>query len=89
MLKKRHWLYAVQEPVRPDNDEDVESNKETGEAREDEIIVTVRCHKVSNDLDHVEDQGDDGPNNPGHHQTWLSLQREMKINPNICLQLPS
>merc|ERR1719234_1847149 len=58
-------------PVGPDNDEDVECKNETNEARDDNAKVTV--DQVSNDLDQIEHQADDGQNNPGHQQTGLFL----------------
>merc|ERR1719385_367391 len=62
-------------PVRPDDDEDVEANEETEDARIDKIVVAV--DKVSNQLDQVEEKADDGQNNPGHHKTRLALPSTM------------
>ena len=63
--------------MRPDDDEDVEANEKTEDARVDKIVVAV--DKISNQLDQVEEKADDGQNNPGHHKTRLALKREMKI----------
>ena len=68
--------------MRPDNDEDVEADDKTEESRIDNVIVTVV--KVADDLDEVEEEADDGQNKPGHHKSRLGLQREIKINKNIC-----
>jgi len=62
-------------PVRPDNDEDVECKNETDETGDDNAKVTV--DQVSNDLDQIEHQADDGQNNPGHQQTRLFLSSAM------------
>ena len=61
----------------PDDDEGVEANDEAKEAGVDNVVVTV--DKVSDHLDQVEQEADDGQNKPGHHKSGLSLQREIKI----------
>ena len=62
----------VQEPVRPHNDEDVESDDEAQEAKDN--VASAEVDERADDLDHVVDQADDRQHNPRHHQTGFSLK---------------
>ena len=63
---------VVHEPVRPDNDEDVESDDEAQEAEDN--VASAEVDERADDLDHVVDQADDRQHNPRHHQTGFSLK---------------
>merc|ERR1712016_161883 len=63
---------VVHEPVRPDNDEDVESDDEAQEAEDN--VASAEVDERADDLDRVVDQADDRQHNPRHHQTGFSLK---------------
>ena len=80
MLYMSSTEYVVHEPVRPDNDEDVESDDEAQEAEDN--VASAEVDERADDLDHVVDQADDRQHNPRHHQTGFSLKK-MKINQKV------
>ena len=65
-------LNVIYVPVRPDNDEDVESDDEAQEAEDN--VASAEVDERADDLDHVVDQADDRQHNPRHHQTGFSLK---------------
>ena len=69
----------MQIPVRPDDNEDVTANGEKEEARHPGGMFGI--DHVSNDLDHIKNQADDGQNDPGHQQARFSLKKSIKNAP--------
>ena len=69
-------IRRVQIPVRPDDNEEVTANGEKEEARHPGGMFGIG--HVSNDLDHIKDQADDGQNDPGHQQARFSLKKRYK-----------